>query len=143
MTSKREDILEYVKNALAGVPNVGTRIFRSRVEAFQRSEAPAIVVEPSTDTALDPSASNCYLDWQLTLIVAVYTRGHQPETLADPIISDVHQRLMTNRTFGGLVMDVWPEQVEPSFEKADRPALWTICTYKIRYRTSVTDLSTS
>lgn len=142
MTSKRESILEYAKDALAGIPNLGTRIFRSRIEAFQRSEAPAVVVEPGNDMALNPSASNCYIDWELVLLVAVYTRGHQPETLADPIISDIHARLMANRSMGGLTMDIWPDTVEPSFEKADRPALWTICSYKVRYRTSVTDLST-
>lgn len=143
MASKREQILEFAHDALAGVPDVGTRIFRSRIEAFQRSEAPAIVVEPGQDSAISPSASNCYIDWQLMLIVAVYTRGHQPETLADPIISAIHNRLMSDRTMGGLTMDIWPDEVEPSFEKADRPALWTICTFKVRYRTSITDLSAS
>jgi hypothetical protein len=27
-------------------------------------------------------------------------------------------------------------------EKADQPALWTVCTYNVRYRSNVTDLTT-
>lgn len=142
MTTKREQICAFAYGALQGIPDVGTRIFRSRIEAFQRSEAPAIVVEPGMDDAAAPSASNCYIDWDLELEVAVYTRGHVPEQLADPIVTEVHTRLMADRTFGGLTIDCWPKAVEPNFEKADRPSLWTLMTYRIRYRTDVKDLTT-
>lgn len=140
MTSKREQILAAATVALQGTTGVGTRIWRSRLEAFQRSEAPAIVVEPGTDEAAAPSASNCWIDWTFTLVVAVYTRGHLPEQLADPIVCDVHAKLMADRSLGGLAMDLWPIGVEPAFEKADRPALWSLLTYRVRYRTSTTDL---
>jgi hypothetical protein len=140
MTSKRELILQAAAAALVGTNDVGTRIWRSRLEAFQRSEAPAIVIEPGNDEASAPSASNCYIDWNFTLLVAIYTRGHQPEQIADPIVCDVHARLMTDRSLGGLAMDLWPIAVEPSFEKADRPALWTVMTYRVRYRTTTTSL---
>lgn len=141
MTSKREQILAAAHAVLAGTADVGTRIFRSRIEAFQRAEAPAIVVEPGVDEASAPSASNCWIDWNLTLVVAVVTRGHVPEQLADPIVRDVHAKLMADRSLGGVATDVWPIAVEPTFEKADRPALWTVLTYKVRYRTSPSDLS--
>lgn len=140
MTSKREQILQAAASALSGTAAVGTRIFRSRVEAFQRAEAPAIVIEPGLDEAAAPSASNCWIDWTLTLVVAVYTRGHVPEQVADPIVSEVHQRLMADRSLGGKAMDLWPIAVEPSFEKADRPSLWTLMTYRVRYRTSPTNI---
>lgn len=141
MDSKRERILQHVASVLEDIEAVNGRVFRSRIEAFQRSEAPAIVVEPGEDEAAAPSASNCHVDWTFLLVVAVYTRGRIPDQEADPIVREVHSRLMSDRSLGGAAMDVWPRKYEPSFEKADRPSLWSILTYSVRYRTSVLDLS--
>jgi hypothetical protein len=141
MDSKRERILQHVASVLEDIEAVNGRVFRSRIEAFQRSEAPAIVIEPGPDEAAAPSASNCWIDWTFVLVVAVITRGQIPEQMADPIVQDIHSRLMSNRSLGGVSMDVWPMGVEPTFEKADRPSLWTVMTFRVRYRTSTTDLS--
>ena len=69
------------------------------------------------------------------------TGGPIPDQLADPIIASIHSQLMADRTLGGLAMDIWPGTVDPQMEKADQPALWTVLTYNVRYRSSVTDLS--
>ena len=139
--SKREQILAAIATTLAGTTGVSTRIYRSRVEAFARNEAPALVIEPGTDNAAEEVVSTCKIDWRLTVLVAVYTRGAIPDQLADPIIKDLHSKLLTDRTLGGLVMDIWPVSVDPQMEKADQPALWSVCTYTVRYRTGVTDLT--
>lgn len=138
MSSKREQILQAITAALAGTTQVGTRIYRSRVDAFARNEAPALVVEGGSERA--SVVSNCKLDWTMDLVVAIYTRGITPDQLADPIRVDVHSKLMADRSIGGLAMDIVPTSVDPQLEKADQPALWMVCTYSIRYRTSVTSL---
>lgn len=141
MSTKREQILAAIATTLEGTANVGARIYRSRVEAFARNEAPALVIEPGTDSAAEEQVSTCKIDWRLPVLVAVYTRGAIPDQLADPIIASIHSQLMADRTLGGLAMDIFPGTVDPQMEKADQPALWTVCTYNVRYRTSVTDLS--
>jgi hypothetical protein len=141
MPSKRETILAAITATLAGTTGVSTRIYRSRVEAFARSEAGALVIEPGTDSAAEELVSTCKIDWRLPVLIAVYTRGAIPDQLADPIISSIHSKLMADRTLGGLVMDIWPGTVDPQIESADQPALWTVCTYNVRYRTSVTSLT--
>ena len=141
MTTKREQILAAIATTLEGTADVGTRIYRSRVEAFARNEAPALVIEPGTDSAAEEQVSTCKIDWRLPVLIAVYTRGPIPDQLADPIIASIHSQLMADRTLGGLVMDIWPGTVDPQMEKADQPALWTVLTYSVRYRSSVTDLS--
>ena len=141
MTTKREQILAAIATTLEGTTDVGTRIYRSRVEAFARNEAFALVIVPGTDSAAEEQVSTCKIDWRLPVLVAVYTRGAIPDQLADPIIASIHSQLMADRSLGGLVMDIWPGTVDPQKEKADQPALWTVCTYNVRYRTSVTDLS--
>ena len=137
--SRREQILSYAANALAGTTLVGSRIYRSRVDAFSREEAPAIVVEPGIDRAVE--FSSCKLDWTLELIIAVYTRGQVPDQLADPIIVDVNSRLMADRSMGGLAIDILPAMVDPQRDKADLTSLWTVLTYKVRYRTDQQDLT--
>jgi len=141
MATKRETILAAIVTTLAGTTGVSTRIYRSRVEAFARSEAPALVIEPGTDSAAEELVSTCKIDWRLPVLIAVYTRGAIPDQLADPIINSIHTKLMADRTLGGLVMDIWPGTVDPQIESADQPALWTVCTYNVRYRTSVTSLT--
>ena len=141
MTTKREQILAAIATTLEGTANVGARIYRSRVEAFARNEAPALVIEPGTDSAAEEQVSTCKIDWRLPVLIAVYTRGAIPDQLADPIIASIHSQLMADRTLGGLAMDIWPGTVDPQMEKADQPALWTVLTYNVRYRSSVTDLS--
>ena len=141
MTIKRESILAAIATALAGTTGVGARIYRSRVEAFARNEAPALLIEPGIDTAREEPVSTCKIDWRLNVTIAVYTRGAIPEQLAGPIVEDVHSRLMADRTLGGLAMDIWPGQVDHQRDQADTTAGWTVCSYVVRYRTGVTDLA--
>lgn len=133
MTSRREQILANVATVLAGTVDVGGRIYRSRVEAFTRDEAPAIVIERGPDRA--QTYSTCKLDWAMELVVAVHTRGQIPDQLADPIAVDVHSRLMADRTLGGLAIDIVPTSDDPQRDKADLTSLWQVMTYQVRYRT--------
>jgi len=137
MSSKREQIIAAITSALAGTSGVGTRIYRSRLEAFQRNEAPALVVEPGQDQAVIPAVSTRYIDWTLQVMIAVASRGDIPDQAADPTIASIHSKVMADRTMGGLVLDIYPQSVVPNFEKGDAAAAWTVCTYQVRYRTSI------
>jgi hypothetical protein len=141
MATKREQILAAVATTLAGTTGVSTRIYRSRQEAFARNEAPAIVIEPGNDTAAPEPVSTCKIDWTFTLVVAVYARGTIPDQSADATIQSLHSKLLADRSLGGLAMDIWPQAVDPQFDKGDLAAAWIVCTYTVRYRTGVTDLS--
>ena len=139
MSSKREQILAAITTSLAGTSGVGTRIYRSRVEAFARNEAPAIVVEGGRETAA--TYSTCKLDWSMDVLVAIYARGNIPDQLADPVRVSAHAKLMADRSIGGLAIDIVPTSVDPQLESADQPALWMVCTYQVRYRTAANDLT--
>ena len=90
MTTRREAILSNIVTALAGTTGVGTRIYRSRVEALARAESPAIVVEPISDAAQE-NTSLPTLDWSLTVRIAVIVRGTAPDHLADATIQSLHE----------------------------------------------------
>jgi hypothetical protein len=142
MTSKRESVLAAIATALTGTAGVGTRIYRSRVEPLARQESPAIVVEPTGDSA-EQNTSLPTLDWSLTVRVAVIVRGNVPDQLADPIVQDLHSKIMADLTLGGVAIDVQPQDVSFEMMEADQPAGVISCNYLVRYRTAVDDLTTS
>lgn len=140
--TKRESILAAIRTALTGTVQVGTRIYRSRVEPLARNESPAIVVEPVNDTAVQNTALPT-LDWSLTVRVAIIVRGNVPDQQADPIVEDAHGKIMADLTLGGYAIDVQPQSASFELLEADQPAGVISLDYLIRYRTSVTDLAVS
>ena len=139
MTTKRESILTAIRTALTGTIGVGARIYRSRVEAFARSECPALVVEPITDDASIDTSLPTYT-WRLTVRVMVIVRGVVPDQLADPIVADMHSRLVADLTLGGYAMDIQPINVSWEMVEGDQPTGVVMCDYRVLYRTTVTAL---
>lgn len=140
MTSKREAILTAVRTALTNTSGVGTRIYRSRVEPMARAESPAIVIEPVNDTA-EQNTSLPTLDWSLTVRISVIVRGLIPDQQADPIVADLHSKLMADLTLGGVAMDIRPQSVNFELVEADQPVGIISCDYLIRYRTAAGNLT--
>jgi len=142
MTTKRESILAQIATTLAGTTGVSTRIYRSRVEPLSRGESPAIVIEPISDSA-QQNTSLPTLDWSLTVRVAVIVRGNVPDQQADATVESLHSKLMADLTLGGYAIDIQPQGVSFDLVEADQPAGVIGCEYLVRYRTSVTDLTSS
>jgi hypothetical protein len=139
MTSKRENILAAVRTALTGTSGVGTRIYRSRQEAFARDESPAIVIEAINDQAIIETSLPT-LTWILTVRIAIIVRGSVPDQVADPIIVSAHSKLMADLTLGGYAMDIAPQGVTFDMTDADQTAGVIMCDYLIRYRTTLSSL---
>jgi hypothetical protein len=140
MTTKRETILAAIKTALTGTTGVGTRIYRSRTEAFARSECPALVIEPINDEA-SIETSLPTLSWRLGVRVAVIVRGNIPDQIADPIVQSLHSKISADLTLGGIAMDVQPISVSFDLVESDQPTGVVMCDYRVLYRTTVADLS--
>ena len=138
MSSKREQILARFETLLVNTSGVNARVYRSRQQALNRDEAPALVIEPSRDTPT--VVSTCKLDWSLDVLVVIYARGVVPDQDADPVAVSMHNELMSDRTLGGLAVDLVPSGVDFRLDDADMSSLWMINTYTVRYRTSITSL---
>lgn len=140
MATKRETILAAIKTTLTGTTGVGTRIYRSRVEPMARAEAPALIIEPVTDTPVQ-NTSLPTLDWTLRVRINVIVRADVPDIAADQIIESLHSKLMADLTLGGEAIDIEPAQTTFNFFEADQPAGVVFCEYEVRYRTQVADLT--
>ena len=140
MTTKRESILAAIRTTLTDTTGVGTRIYRSRVEAFARSECPALVIEPISDEASVDTSLPTYT-WRLGVRVMVIVRGNIPDQLADPIVQSLHSKLTADLTLGGYAMDIVPSSVGFELVEGDQPTGVVMCDYRVLYRTTVSDLS--
>jgi len=140
MTTRREDILSAIRTTLTDTTDVGTRIYRSRVEPLSRGESPALVIEPLTDTPVQ-NTSLPTLDWTLRVRISVIVRSSTPDQTADPVIESLHSKLMADLTLGGEAIDIQPAQTTFNFFEADQPAGVVFCEYEVRYRTDVDDLT--
>jgi hypothetical protein len=140
MTTKRESIMQALFTALSGTTGVGTRIYRSRVEPVARAESPALVLEPVSNT-VEQNTCLPTLDHTLTIRVVVIVRANVPDQTADPIIQSLHAKIVADLTLGGLAIDVQPGPTEFTLEQADTPVGVIYCTYRVLYRTLVSDLS--
>jgi hypothetical protein len=141
MTTKREQILTAIASALATTAGVSGRVYRSRVTAMQRAESPAIVIEPISDTPTQ-NTSLPTLDWRMRVRVTVIVRGDVPDQLADPIIEDMHAKMVADLTLGGYAIDVQPDEVTYNMLDADQPAGVIFNDYIVQYRTTVASLAT-
>ena len=137
MTTRREQIIQAIVAAIAGG---ATPVYRSRVEPLARNETPAIVVEPLSDNATQTTLGR--LDWSLTLRVMVIVRGDGPDQLADPIIADIHQRIMADMSIGGLAVDLQPGSTSYDLTEGDQPVGVISQEFTVLYKTNLQNLST-
>ena len=141
MASKREDILDAIKTALANTTGVGTRIYRSRtLPLAQRSQLPSLIIEWSNDAA-EQNTSLPTLDWSLSVTVTVLSSGDVPDEQADATVVSMHQKMMADLTLGGEAIDVQPSTVSFEAIDGDSPIGVTSCEYIVLYRTEVGDLT--
>jgi hypothetical protein len=140
MASREEQILSHIATILDATTGIDI-VYRSRVQAFSRAEAPALLVEPVATRCQE--FSTCKLDWTLDVAVIIHTRGDVPDSLADPIRVSAHALLMADRTLNNLAINISPISSDPQRDKADLTSLWLVNTYQVRFRTSATSLETA
>ena len=142
MATKREQILAKIKTNLAGTTGVGTRIYRSRAEAFTRTETPAIILEPISDTPQDTTSFYNSITHELRVRITVVARGSVPDSTADPTIESLHTKVLTDPTLGGLSIDIRPSTTSFEILEADEAAGVISCEFDIEYRTLYNSLTT-
>jgi len=141
MATRRELILSTWAAALAGMPQVSGRIWRSRVEPLKRHESPGIALEWVRDRP-DVRTSLPFLDWTLQAQASVIVRDTVPDVIADAIVAEIHRRTMASTALRDLVIDVVPGETTLELVQADSPAGIVTMPYIIQYRTNEGDLET-
>lgn len=138
--SIREQILVAIKDAIEGTYSVDGRVYRSRSDAFTRAEFPAISIEPISDQAEQVTIPR--LIWTLSVRIIIFANGEIPDRGGDKVVEDMHEKLMSDLTLGGLSMDIQPVSVNFQLQESDNNSIAIICDYKVLYQTSLQNIST-
>ena len=133
--------MQALKTALNGTTQVGSRIYRSRVAALARAECPAVSIEPLRDTPTNNVLTK--LDHLLIVQIAVLVRGSMADQMADPIIEDIHRKLISNAPLKALLTGLEPGPTSWLLLDGDQDIGVITLDYEVRYRTSFADLSLS
>jgi hypothetical protein len=116
---------------------------RSRTEMLQQAEMPAAIIQALTETPTQ-NTSACKIDKKLLVAVLVFVHGEITDEIADPIITEIHKRLMptvngfVDMTLGGLpgVQDVREAGINFKPDAVDGIAAMT---YEVAFRHSIGD----
>ncbi len=118
MPSKTEQILSAVETLMADITEISVdsngrrRVYRSRKEALDKKELPALVITPLPEST--ESFTSCKVLCTLPIAFSIYVDGDAASRVADPIRVKIHSLLFTNQNFGGLALRVRRPTKQPS-----------------------------
>jgi len=141
MATIREQLVLQAVSMLRDLVTVPeANVFRSRLIPITRDITPAIVVREREDS-IGNEAPFGMLDHTLSLDIEIHVRGDEPSVLADPIVHDVHKRLMVDQLFTGLALDTQLNGITFNLNDADLEAGLITMNYVVRYFTRSDNLS--
>lgn len=133
--TKREQILAAVKTKLQTMSSISSsKVFRSRVDPFLAENLPGVTIEPAGDVVI--SATIAYIDWKLNVRIITFTQGETPDQVADPIIAEIHSKMMSDETLGGLLMGMAPIGLHFEFLESGTPKVAITYDFELTYRTT-------
>lgn len=139
MISRREQIVrEVVARCTAAVAPVA--VLRQPVTAIPRERTPALIVVIESDNPVKRANDRMERD----LIVRVTGFARDPVdgyAVADDLVCRAHAALMIDPALGDLALGIAEMEADWQAEDADMEAVAIPATYRITYRTFVTDLT--
>lgn len=139
--TKRETIIQRVLALLGTLTSVpAANVYRSRVQAFSKSESPALHLQWIQDSP--NQTTHATIDWSLTMKISVLIRGSVPDAIADAVVAEIYHKLMADPTLDGLVIGLDPGNSDFQIFEADNDAGVIGLEFVAVYRTQLTDLTT-
>jgi len=123
----------------ATTSTVAGRVFRSRAQAMNRDESPAVYVRPISDQNRSIVVPFSERDLFVECVIVVRS-SDTPDISADPIAVQIHAALFADTTLGGRSLDI--EESDTSFdsEDVDNGGGITRLRFRIYYRHTVEHL---
>lgn len=135
----REQILARVAAALLGATPAGQNVFRSPEVSITKDQTPAItVLFDGEQTARMGQFTDRN---EMTVLLAIFTRGDPWDQLAEPVDGAAHRVLFADAALAALVSDIRRTGTEPEAEEADRTAGTLKVRYQVTFLTRASDPS--
>lgn len=138
----REQIIQAAIAALIGQTEAASRVYRSKAQALERDELPAVVVRPGQEDVKRLGMGVDQHDLEIKL--HLYGRGETADAVLDPIHDAANRALMTMAQSSGLIRQIRLDQIgEPDFDDNDDTTTCVVMTYVATYATPQHDLTRS
>lgn len=137
MATQTESIAAAIVALLTAAPQTPAagRVRTDTADPYSFEDTPAIVVDIGGET---PDTQNVvsggYIYWTLDVSLKVIAKGASPKLAPEATRQAAHQKLMADRTLGGLCIDVTQGPVSRSNDPDNPAAGIADCGYSILYR---------
>lgn len=139
MISRREQLIRAVIDVCAAAV-APTRVLRQPVIAIPREQTPTLVVSVTSDAPL--RRANDRMERELELRLVAFARDPTDGYLvSDDLLCKAHLALLADPTLSGLALAIDEQEADYQSEDADVDAVAIPATYRITYRTLVSDIS--
>ena len=137
MISRREQLIRAVIDVCAAAV-APTRVLRQPVIAIPREQTPTLVVSVTSDAPLRRANDRMELELRLVAFARDPTDGY---LVSDDLLCKAHLALLVDPTLSGLALAIDEQEADYQSEDADVDAVAIPATYRITYRTLVSDIS--
>ena len=137
--SRREQIIRNVlTRCLAAISP--TAVLRQPTIAIPREQTPVLLVAVLSDAPV--TRSNDRMERELVLRILAHARDPTDGfAVADDLLCRAHLALLADATLGGLALSLSEMEADYQVEDADMEAIAIPASYRITYRTLVSDIS--
>ena len=141
MATKFDQILDALKVLLQNAPAVSANVEREKARPWDAEVSIGLNIVPEADP-LTETGGYSHTDRAMMVDFQITARGDQPTKQGDPTVEALHNRLMSDRTLGGLAIDIQVGDNDIEWDDAERDYCVLHRRYRVMYRTSETNLST-
>ena len=139
MISRRELLIRAVIGCCQAAVTPAT-VLRQPTTAIAGDQTPALVLAIVSDTPV--KRSNDRMERELVVRLTSYARDPTDGyAVADDLLCKAHLALLADTTLGGLALSLTEMEADYQAEDADVEAIAIPATYRITYRTLVSDIS--
>ncbi len=144
MASRVDAIVQAIKTVLT-VPAMSTLpatdVYLDLVQAIDQSKTLAIAIEEA-DVEPAPNIGGLIglAERQIDIDVHVIAKGQAPYRIADPALVESYNRIMADRTLGGLALEIREAPSNRRRSSAEKPIGVITKTYTVEYRTAAHSL---
>lgn len=133
MSSTREQILNAVLTKLRTIDGMNEKnCQRSRTNPFNEKDYPCITMFPVMEIPSEDVTEA--IDQDLTLLIVLYQKGDVPDSDADVLMKSIKDKMMEDRSFGGLASDVSPGEKNWDFQQGNKGMVEVEMNFQIKYR---------
>ncbi len=144
MTTAFAAVVGAMVSVLQTAPSASAQIHRCRLRPMSQDWTTAVVVRPLGTEVQDATGQSVCGIWTTAVAVECYARaaaGVSADLAVDALLQSVANRLLSNRTLGGLVGDTALGAIAYDFDADAETTACATLTFQIRHATAANSVN--